>query len=175
VFGTEELPYEQSLRTVGFEFTFDPNRKQDAGVKGGQSAETPVDAPPPIPLKPYLGLNLSGGGSGSTVRSLLSDGPAFASGLLVGDEILTLNGKRLRPGDLDEVLEGLKPGDSVKIHYLRDDELRVLEIELTGVPDGRWKVSRVEDPTASQKQAYAAWVGHDWPGEKKDGKSDEAK
>ena len=175
VFGTEELPYEETLTTVGLEFYFDANRKQGRDEDGSASddEEEPRD-PPQIPQRAYLGMGLSGGGSGSTVRSLLSDGPAYASGLLVGDEILTLNGKRLRAGDLDDLLEDLEPGDSVKIHYLRDDDLRVLDIELAGIPDGKWKVRRVEDPTEAQKAAYAGWIGHDWPGGKTDAKGGEA-
>ena len=178
VSGTERLPFEETLGVVGLEFAFEPRKKK--GDEKGEEEEEKDDGdteeetetedgttPAEIPTKAYLGLRLSGGGSGATVRTLLADGPAWDSGLLVGDEIVALNGKRLRAGDLDERLEKLAPGDTVTFHYLREDDLRTLDVVLAGVPDGKWKVRRLEAPTDEQKSAYASWIGHPWPGDEK--------
>ncbi|MFT5289142.1 MAG: putative metalloprotease with PDZ domain [Planctomycetota bacterium] len=193
VFGTEELPFEQSLLAVGLEFYFDPNEPEesddeeeeveeqvelkegtdvvesteadDSSIEVAQATE-PQDRE--LPMRAYLGLKLGGGGSGSRVSGFRADGPAYTSGLMLGDEILTLNERRLRPGDVTERIAEFEPGDVIKLHYLRDDTLRVMEVVLGGVPDGSWKVRRLEDPTDLQKELYQTWIGHIWPGDEEE-------
>jgi len=114
------------------------------------------------PMKPYLGLRLSSGGSGSRVRNVMADGPAYAAGILAGDEILTLDRRRLRPGDIEERLARRQPGDTITLHLLRREELLWFEIELAGRPDGKWSIRRVEEPTELQKAVHSDWLGHPW-------------
>lgn len=112
-----------------------------------------------IPLKAYLGLNLTG----PRVAALLSDGPAYASGLMVGDEIAAADGKRITSqGDLDKRVEALKPGATIRVSYFRREELREVSITLAGVPDGQWTLRRVKEPTDEQKAQYGDWLGQEW-------------
>lgn len=144
VAGTEPMPYEDALATVGLEVY----RKRADG-----ELDEPVA---------YLGLRLQGGDR-PTVSALLADGPAYASGLLVGDEVLALNGHRLRAGDYDKLLRRVKPGDRVRIDYFRRDTLRSVDIVATARPAGTWSVRRVENPSAAQRAAYESWLGKAWP------------
>ncbi|MEM7305362.1 MAG: PDZ domain-containing protein [Planctomycetota bacterium] len=169
--GTEPLPLEAPLLAVGVELFFEPAKRdddeEDEDESGGASGvKDDADAEPPV--RPYLGLRLRSGGSGCTVSAVLADGPAYDAGVLAGDEILTLNGRRLRSGELDKRIKRLEPGTTVTLHLLRRDELQVVEVELAGVPDGKWKLRRVKEPTDAQKAGYASWIGHDWPEKNKD-------
>jgi predicted metalloprotease with PDZ domain len=160
--GTEPLPFEANVGAVGLRLWFEPAKhpkdETEEDENGAEEAE--------LSLKPYLGLRLADSGSGSRITGILTDGPAYGADLMVGDELLTLNEERLRAGDLDERLEDLAPGDTVRLHLLRRDELRVVDLVLAGVPDGSWKLERVEDPTDAQRAAYASWLGSEWPGKK---------
>ena len=147
-----------------------------------QPASAPQSRPAEPKMKAYLGLNLSDGGAvaapvGSatsaatlppapagktTVTSVLSDGPAYAAGLLAGDEILALDGRRLTASTLDARLRSLKPGQEVIITYFRRDQLRSAKITLAGKPDGRWTLRKMRDASDAQKSAYEEWLGQKW-------------
>jgi predicted metalloprotease with PDZ domain len=180
VAGTDDYPLEETLLAVGLELSFQPtpDKKEEEEDEdeeedeGGEAEETeePVAAEASArepELKAYLGLRLSSGGSGSRVTLALSDGPAYDAGLIPGDEIIALNGRRLRSSDLDKKLEKLAPGDDVLLHVMRNDELIELRITLDGILDGKWKIKRVLEPSELQKEAYASWLGQPWPEKKK--------
>jgi len=175
VAGTEEYPLEEALLAVGLELSFEPTpdkQKEEEEDEGEEAEETeePVAAEASArepEVKAYLGLRLSSGGSGSRVTLALADGPAYDAGLIPGDEIIALNGRRLRSSDLDKRLEKLEAGDDVLLHIMRNDELIELRITLDGIPDGKWKIARVKEPTSLQMEAYADWLGQPWPEQKK--------
>lgn len=101
------------------------------------------------------------------VHSVLSDGPAYAGGVINGDEILAMNGRRLASGDLDKRLKKMEPGDVVTMYIMRRDELKIIELTLAGKPDGKWTLQRVKEPTDQQKVAYESWLQLEWPEPKK--------
>src|SRR5690606_31536397 len=141
--GTERLPLEEVLEVVGLELAFEPSDNDR-------------------PESPYLGLRLSGG-SPAPVSAVLSDGPAYGSGLIVGDQIVAIDGRRAER-DLEGMLEALAPGESVTIDYFRRDELRQVQITPVWRPDGEWTISRIDEPTEAQMAAYESWIGQPWPG-----------
>ncbi len=164
--GTERYPFEQALLALGLELRFEPtppDDEDDADADDEEEAEE-ADAAAPIEprMKAYAGLRLASGGSGATVRTVYTDGPAFDAGVLQGDELLTLNGRRVRASDLDARLKRLAPGDTVRLHLLRHDELVVLDFALTGIPDGKWTLKRVKEPTDAQRAAFTSWCGVEW-------------
>lgn len=169
--GTERLPLEKSLLSVGLELYFKANQDkteeeeeedQDGKVADKESVEPEQDAEPR--LKAYLGLRLGGGGSGSIVSRVHSDGPAYSAGILPGDEIIAMNGRRLRSGDLDDRLKRLEPGQTITLQLLREDDFMEVRIALHGVPDATWTLRRMKDPSEAQMDAYRDWIGQDWPG-----------
>lgn len=158
----------------------DGGAAQEEVAPATSQPESQPAAPPK--MKAYLGLNLSDGGAiappaGSassaatqapapanktTVTSVLADGPAFLSGILAGDEIIALDGKRLTAATLDARLRTLKPGQTVMITWFRRDQLRTTQITLASKPDGRWTLRKVREPTDAQKAAYESWLGQKW-------------
>ncbi len=144
--GTEEYPFKTALDVVGLELSIRPEKKDD-----------------PIVQRSYAGLSLADRNGGALVRSVLSDGPAYAAGVMPGDEIVAVNGRRVSAWQFDDWIGLLHPGDTVTLHIIRHDELRTVVFTLAGKPNGRWKVSRVKDPTDSQKAAYRSWLHQEWP------------
>ncbi len=172
---TETYPFETALLTVGLEFSFKPATKEkkvkeDKG-EGDPEVESTTDEGSDeaiAPMKADLGLRLRSGGSGCFVSGVRSDGTAYSAGLVVGDEIVAVDGKRLRSGDLAARLKRREIGDLLVFTLLRHEHLLELEVEIGSIPDGKWQIKRVAEPTEEQKQAYASWTGHAWPGSKKE-------
>lgn len=167
--GTGVPDFESLLQTVGLELTFKRTVKGDEAQDNDETDKDDAPAAPAEPaLKAYIGLNLSSGTGGASVRTVLADGPAYDIGILPGDEIVALSGRRLRASELDSRLKKLAPGDVVTLHVMRRDELRVFEVTLDGKPDGTWTIKHVKEPTEAQIQAYESWINQDWPERKKD-------
>ncbi|MFG0328594.1 MAG: M61 family metallopeptidase [Phycisphaerales bacterium] len=164
--GVDEPDFETALPVVGLELYFDAADDDELENEAAESTEEePGAGSPDPPMKAYLGVDLSG----ARVRAVRSDGPAYHAGIIVDDELLAVDGRRVRSGgDLDEIIEGREPGDAIEVVFFRRDDLRSVQIELLGVPDGEWKIRRVDDPSDEQRAAYETWIGHAWPGDGSD-------
>ena len=85
-----------------------------------------------------LGINIGGGNEdakdGVHVQSVTPGGPASDAGLKSGDVIVGIDGKNLRSAEkrpsasLVEHMRTRKPGDKVKLEYLRDGKTQTAEI-----------------------------------------------
>jgi len=144
--GTDPYPFESALEVVGLHLSIQPEKEED-----------------PVTERSYTGFNIADHNGLAVVRSVLSDGPAYAAGVALGDEIVAVNGRRFSGSQFDDWIELLQPGDAITLHIIRRDELRTVSFKLAGKPNGRWKVFRVKDPTNSQKAAYQSWLHQEWP------------
>jgi predicted metalloprotease with PDZ domain len=139
-------------------------REPESGPESRPDTQ-PARSPAPK-MKAYLGLNLSDGTAAAagktTVTSVLSDGPAYLAGILAGDEIIAMDGRRLTAANLNDRLTRLKPGQTITLTYFRRDDLRTAQITLAAKPDGRWTLRRMRNPTEAQKTAYESWLGQKW-------------
>lgn len=146
--GTAVLPFEDALGVIGLELAPAARSRDDA------------DEPD---HKAYIGLDLTRSGGRTMVRAVLADGPAYLAGVMADDEIIAMDGRRLRVADLDARLERLAEGDVVTFTIMRRDVLRTITVTLDGRPDGRWRVRRVKEPTDAQRAGYESWLGQPWP------------
>ena len=144
--GTAPYPFESALEVVGLELSIQPENKDG-----------------PLIERSYAGLNLADANGGAVVRSVLSDGPAYAAGVMSGDEIVAVNSRRVSASQFDEWIGLLHPGDTVALHIIRREVLRTVSFKLAGKLHGRWTVLRMRDPSDSQKAAYQSWLHQDWP------------
>ena len=98
---------------------------------------------------PYLGLvvdKITENTNGVQVLSVLLRGPAYRAGILPGDEIHSINEKKIMTlANMAEALHGLPIGSSVKIHVIRNGQREVVDIELesrSSVSTGGWLNAR---------------------------------
>ncbi|MFK7960515.1 MAG: M61 family metallopeptidase [Phycisphaerales bacterium] len=167
--GTETLPLESALEVVGVELFFedaddaeaDDDEDEDADGDdhaGDHDHDAEAHAADPT-FRPWLGMNLGTDGGRTVVRSVRSDGPAYAAGIIADDEIVAMDGRRLPAGSLDGRLERRNPGETVTLTIFRRDRLRQIDVELAAKRDGRWVVRRMGDPTPEQEAAFDSWLG----------------
>lgn len=141
---TEPMDFTRGLAAVGLELVLEPNEDAADGAPATRSR---------------LGVSLRDRDGLATVRSVRSDGPAYAAGIQADDVLLAMDGVRLRAGDLDRRLALLEPGAPVRLTLFRRDRLREIEVVPAGEPDASWTIREVEEPTEAQLAAREAWLG----------------
>lgn len=117
---TEDLDLPGLLATQGVQMWLAP--AQNGGDRGSVVAER-NDLPPRL----SLGIRAVPDSAGVKLTHVLDGGAAQKAGLSGGDVLMALDG--LRTGDLDRQLARYRPGDVVRVHAFRRDEL--IETELT--------------------------------------------
>ena len=136
VHGTDELPLATLLPTLGVMLR--PERAALAASLGLRLSEGPV--------------------TGVQVKAVLAGSPAAAAGLSAGDELLAVDGWRIRR--LDEALAWLQPGRSFSLLLVRDQ--RVLSLPVQPQPGGALagSVALVLDdkPAAAAAKRRLAWI-----------------
>lgn len=131
VSGTVELPFKEVLEAAGIACEIEQkSRRGDAGFTA----------------------------RAGRVNGVVKDGPAEAAGLRVGDEVLKVNGKEVKPQEIRAALGELEPGADITITYRRDDKegevgFKLGERVLTGV-----KLEFKPNPTELQKQILDDWL-----------------
>ena len=124
------------------------------------------DEDAPIEVQPDLGIKLRDAHGRWVVDFVRSDGPAYQAGVIAGDELLALDGLRIREPKLDKRLKAYECGDEVALTLFRRDELRTVKVALAGRPKAKWVVKRIDEPSPSQQAVYTSWLGQDWPAPK---------
>jgi predicted metalloprotease with PDZ domain len=100
---------------------------------------------------------------GVVVERVPRDSPA-AAGLAAGDEILALDGYRVRTAEaLATRLRGLEVGTRARFTVTRRGLLREVPITLGEHPQDRHRLRHVEAPTADQRRLYEVMMGEPWP------------
>ncbi|MBI5473622.1 MAG: M61 family metallopeptidase [Ignavibacteriae bacterium] len=109
--------------------------------------------------QPWLGLATVDEGQRTRVTNVVAGSPAYAAGVDINDEILALNGYRVRSADLRSRIAEMKDGEKVKLTVFRDSRLREFEIELKYPDYPDQKVVKTE-PFADDKAAvFKSWIG----------------
>jgi predicted metalloprotease with PDZ domain len=120
---TRELPLKALLATHGVEMGLRP--AESAQDKGGRPARSKNAAGLAM-----LGIRARAQDDDTAVTHVLEGGAAQEAGIAAGDLIVAVDG--LRPGQagLDAALAKRRPGERVKIHAFRRDELMSFEARL---------------------------------------------
>ena len=139
VFGTKPLKWEDELLYAGLQVTC-------------------TDTAP----KPWLGASFYETGGSTKVGHIVAGSPAYGSGLSAGDEVLALDGYRIRSNSLSERLNDMQPGDKITLTVFQNDQLRIISIVLGNAPKSNYKVTQVTNPTDLQKAVFESWLGTKW-------------
>jgi predicted metalloprotease with PDZ domain len=128
--GTDPLPYEDLLGTVGIAFAATPSEPEQASLAAK--------------LKVTEGL--------LTVEHAVRGGAGMEAGLLPGDELIALDGTRtVNLAALEAALRGLRMGESVELLVARAGVVRTLS--LAARPDPRPQVDlRIEGPSEPRRR-----------------------
>lgn len=149
--GTEELPLGELLAAFGVDLELRAaSGPSDRGGVPPRRAERPP---------PSLGASYKQGPAGLELTAALDGGPAERAGLIAGDEIVALAGRRVGPDNIERRLARLEPGEPVPVAFFRRDELLQAEIAPAAAPADTCAL-QVRDAAPDAAVALRrAWLG----------------
>lgn len=105
-----------------------------------------------------LGLRLSEGAlTGVQVRGVLRGSPAERAGVSAGDELLAVDGWRVRR--LDEAQQWLAAGQAFELTLVRDQRLRTLRLQPADAPAPTLALAPADKPLRATAALRRAWLG----------------
>ena len=137
--GTDELPLRDKLAEFGVRFSLRQAADRD-DLGGNQPAGRPE-------MQLGLGADFRDREVGILLTRILEDGPAEKAGLVPGDHLLALDGRKLTGVNLKSTLSRFDAGAKVSANVFRDDEL--LDVELVLQPEPATTVVMEVDNQAS--------------------------
>jgi predicted metalloprotease with PDZ domain len=140
VSGYDELDYAPGLRAMGIEL----DEQRDSATPEG-----------------WLGLRTRSDGGRPKVTAILSNGPAWDSGLAPGDELLALDGFRLEDAAFTDRLRDYGVGDVVHLTAFHGDQLIQVPVNVAARPS-RVTLRRSRKATVQQRTMYEAWLAAPW-------------
>ncbi|MBD2104141.1 M61 family metallopeptidase [Leptolyngbya sp. FACHB-261] len=136
--GTDELDYNQYLEPFGLKLK-----------------ETYEERERP----PYLGLRVKAENGSQLINFVEFGSPAQRAGIDPGDELLAIDGLRVKGDRLADRLQDYQPGQSVTLTVFHQDELFTRRVTLgKPCPDG-YQVVGLTNLSEAQKRNYQAWLG----------------
>mgnify|MGYP001282548413 FL=1 len=131
VHGTGELPLKKLLAPFAIKLDWEP-------------AKTPS-----------LGIKIASENNEVKLATVYSLGAAQAAGLSAGDILLAIDGLRVTPASIDRQLARHQPGDSIKVHAFRRDELMEFKVRLDPPPAATAKLA----PSGKSDRLRREWLG----------------
>jgi predicted metalloprotease with PDZ domain len=109
---------------------------------------------------PCVGWQLEAAeGQGLKLRRVDRDGPAQRAGLQVGDELLALDGQRLRAEeDLADLLGQADRAVAMEVLFSRDGRVRSLPLRPDPAAVVRWRLASVENPGDGALERRRRWL-----------------
>jgi len=135
--GTSELDYTRALETFGL--TFRPAARL-------------------IPAKAWLGATLRNDAGRLLISQVRRGGPAHAAGVNVDDEVIAIDGIRVRADRVDERLEQYRNGDRVVVVIARRERLLSLPLVFGEEPVRQWQLHVAPGASALQSAQLARWL-----------------
>ncbi|NOT25775.1 MAG: M61 family metallopeptidase [Acidobacteria bacterium] len=134
VAGKAELDYAEALETFGLRF---------------RPVETPRSD---RPGRAWLGMSTRSDGGRLVVSEVRRETPAHLAGLNVDDEVLAINGFRVRTDQLSGRLDQYKPGDKATLLVARRDQILTLSATFGTEPARRWRLEVNPEATSAEEQ-----------------------
>lgn len=151
--GTADLPLAELLEPLGVRLHLRPATGD--GDKGGKPAGD--SGGPPV----WLGLRLAEEGE-PKVALVLEGGPAERAGLSASDVLVAVDGLRVTRANLDKRLAGCRPGEPLRLHAFRRDELLELTL-IPAAPPADTAYLTLDDAATPEvherRQGWLGWLG----------------
>jgi predicted metalloprotease with PDZ domain len=155
---TADLPLESLLAAVGVAMAVRP--AESAGDRGGRPATIGAAA---LAARATLGARTSGETGDLKLTHVLDGGPAQAAGLAAGDVIVALDGLRATPKTIEALLARHRPGDTVRVHAFRRDELLERAVRLAAPPSDTCVLRFEKRPGAGALRLRRGWLDEKSP------------
>lgn len=148
--GTNDVPLGGLLEPMGLRLHL--RSLESDSDQGGKAGKPDADK------RGTLNVSLGGGDDGAHLSVVHEGGAASRAGLSAGDVIVAVDGLKVTRGNLLKVIGERAPGDRVKLHAFRRDELFEVDVDVMA-PDKRAAWFTLDDKaTPEQLARRAAWL-----------------
>ncbi|WP_249552828.1 MULTISPECIES: PDZ domain-containing protein [Shewanella] len=113
--------------------------------------------------EPFTGMTLSSEYGSLVLAQVLRNSPAWQAGIVVGDEIIAINGLKVTAQGFDKRIKDFKVGDKVEITFFNNDKIKQVALTLGEKQSGKLVLKGDVKATKQQKAFFKAWLGIDWP------------
>jgi len=141
VFGVEPLPYDEVFGLAGLDLDSTAEKSS------------------------YHGARLRNRDGRIMITSVVENSPAWDAGLNVHDELVAIDGFRVKSAKPDYFREKV-PGDRIICTVSRNGILEDLHLTVGFKPTEISEIIQVDEPTDSQKIVFEKWLGLHWEEEK---------
>ncbi|MBN1222361.1 MAG: PDZ domain-containing protein, partial [Candidatus Aminicenantes bacterium] len=126
--GTEEIPYEEFLRTLGLKLRIEEDAPQPwLGIEGQKTLDNHLQ-----------------------VEYVRPESPGYESGIDAGDILLALDGRRITFDNWDDLLGQYDPGKNIRITLFHRDRLLEKTVALGEKRDIHYDLQAIDNAALSQ-------------------------
>ena len=111
----------------------------------------------PAKPTPWLGVSTGDTDGKITVSSVKPNSPASDVGLNIKDEIIAINGFRVR--SVDSSLAQYEVGDEIEVLIARRGELMTMKMTIAKRERESWALKLIAKPTEKQQEQIDLWLG----------------
>jgi predicted metalloprotease with PDZ domain len=133
----EELPFDQYLEPFGL-------RLQPEDTSGHP---------------PFLGLTAKSEHGREMIKFVESNSPAQQAGIDPDDELLAIDGLRIKADQLGDRLKDYRAGDLIQVTVFHQDELRTRTVALAAPRPASYRLVAIDSLSQTQKELLHGWLG----------------
>jgi predicted metalloprotease with PDZ domain len=127
-----------------------PESAGDPGGRRGSREDRP---------RPWLGLKVRGDGVRLRVAHVQDGGPAQQAGVIAGDEVVAVDGRRVTADTWEARLERIPVDGPARLLVFRDDEALELQVAAVPAPRDTCYLSLDPDATPAARARRDLWLG----------------
>ena len=150
VHACDDLPLAPLLHDFGIKVTC--RTAQSTSDRGGNTNRERAAA------RAVLGARTEAAGAEVKLAQVFDGGSSQAAGLSAGDVLVAFDGIRVNPANLERLLDRRHPGERVRVHAFRRDELMVHDVRLLEAPLDTYALAIDERAPALRKRRREAWL-----------------
>jgi predicted metalloprotease with PDZ domain len=137
--GTKEIDFNQLLNYYGLQF----DQKEIKSNVG------------------WIGIEVIDSEGFAEISKINSDSPAWQAGLTTGDQIIAINGFKVLPTTIIEMIENSSIEDRLEISYFNNGILKKTMTQVSSQANNKLKIIALKNPSYSQKQIFKSWLKQD--------------
>ncbi|MCI4318533.1 MAG: PDZ domain-containing protein [Thermoplasmata archaeon] len=149
--GTEEVDYARTARFAGLELSAKPKSPEPEEGEPG-----------------YLGIEFRDDGGMARVTQVRDGSPARRAGLDPGDEVVALDGVKVKGSAFGEAWKRYPPGSAVALTVFRRGFLTTVNAVTGQAPPESYLLTPLERPTELERAIYESWLETAWTPPKKE-------
>ncbi len=106
----------------------------------------------------FLGFNFDKSKNDLVVSKVLRETPVFIAGVNAQDELLAIDGIRVKKSDFDKRMKAYRPNTEVELLLSRRGKLISLKAKTSEKPLKEWKLKELKEPSEEQKANLLKWL-----------------